>query len=183
MHSQEVLGRFSRWVSFADAYLQRTGVSHGAMFQPQLSELLEPCAGVYLIADQRLGALDDSACVIYLGSSAGRMGRSRFHDRLWKHCCKAIGECGDKSKNSAGEPRDTKRWAAYRDNFVGFDSWHFAFARVVTPNAEDMEQSAKEAERVVMSAFVQVHGAKPLCNGTSLRPPRQPAQVVFPWDV
>lgn len=175
--------RFGDWIPFDAAYLHVPGARRSSMFQPKARELSNACAGVYLIGDHRQGDLNGPASVIYLGVSVGALAPSRFHDRLWKHCCKASGQCGGKFTGLTGEPRDTGRWAAYRRIFKGFDSWYFALAVLdATDDIECTQRLAREAERGVMAEFVGRHGSMPACNSQSLRPSKHLAHVTFPWD-
>jgi hypothetical protein len=174
--------RFGDWLPFNEAYSQSPDAGRGSMFQPKARELSDTGVGVYLVGDHWQGGLASPASVIYLGMSVGVRMPSRFHDRLWKRCCKAIGECGGRFTELAGEPRDTARWAAYRRTFKGFDGWHFAFARLNAPDIRAARCVAQEAERAAMGEFVRRHGSMPVCNGSPLRQPRQLSQVVFPWD-
>jgi hypothetical protein len=110
---------------------------------------------------------------------------STFHDRLWKHCCKAIGECGgkydselQKDKNDKTEPKDTKNWSSYRRNhFKDFSTWYFSFYRLAESDFETAKDKIALMEDITMYAFSYYSNPKmALCND------KEPELTVkFPW--
>jgi len=115
----------------------------------------------------------------------GKTRLSSFHDRLWKHCCKVIGECGGKynkelQKDDTDEtqPRDTKNWANYRHNqFKGFSTWCFSFYRLDESNFEMAKDKITLMEDITMLELsYRLSSQQPLCNGSPSH-----LTVKFPW--
>lgn len=174
-----MLVRFGPWLRFEQAYQRRPERPRSGMFEPRTRALTEPAAGIYLIADDRLGDLREPACVIYLGCTVGTTKPSSFHERLWKHCCKAAGESG-----GGHEPRKTRRWEAYRLRHGGADwfaHWHFSLATVTLADLRSGRSLVESLECTALREYERLNGNPPPCNGQQSKRPPGSFEIVFPW--
>ncbi|MGN6283057.1 hypothetical protein [Frateuria sp.] len=178
-----MLVSFNNWLPFDRAYHYDPELRRNSMFRPLAGDLGTPWAGLYVIADARLGELSEPASAIYLGRSVGTKSPSTLHDRLWKHCCKAAGHCGGPFTLLGGEPRDTRNWARYRrECFKGFDSWHFSWASLVAEDFDSAKRLVKAAERAALHEYERQAGTLPVCNDERSGRGAGAFQIAFPWQ-
>ncbi len=187
---------YTDWLPFNAIYQWNPKAgSRNGQFIPQDPQVTAPVAGVYLIADTRLGSLSHPDSVIYIGKAVGHRRWSSFHERLWKHACKAIGECGGTYHRQNGgwvrehqdrtEPRDTRNWARYRNEvFQDFSTWYFSFCRLDEADFAAARNAATQLEDMTLHAYrAQAQYQLPICNGTG---PRGVANaniaIHFPWQ-
>jgi hypothetical protein len=181
--------KFTPWISFNKIYEKNiSSKSRSNIFIPKNEIITKPCAGIYLIADSAIGSLNSPESLIYIGKTAGENKWTNFHDRLWKHCCKSIGECGGKYMLTNGkmvkdnsdktEPQDTKKWANYRiQDFKGFENWNFSFFILNQPDFDLAKKKISIIEDITMYAYSYYSSPeKTLCNSDS---PNK--SVKFPW--
>jgi len=180
---------YSQWLPFKEIYtLDKNAKSRESKFRVENDIVTKPVAGIYLIADSLVGSLDSPESLIYIGKTVGTTKLSSFHERLWKYCCLAIGECGGRYSFKNGdlqrdgtdrtEPRDTKKWANYRHNqFKDFSTWYFSFYRLDESNFDIAKEKIARMKDITMYAYSYYSTLqKPLCSGSSPQ-----LTVKFPW--
>ena len=181
--------KFDKWRPFKEIYTSdENAKTRGAKFKPKNDVITNRVPGIYLIADSRVGSLSSPESLIYIGKTVGKKRLSSFHERLWKHCSKAIGKCGgkysfqnDKSQRDATdktEPQDTEDWSRYRHNqFKDFSTWYFSFYCLDESNFELAKEKMSHIENITMYAYSYYSTLhQPLCNS---QPPGK--TVKFPW--
>jgi hypothetical protein len=180
---------FTDWIKFSELYsYDPEASSREGKFKHVSNIVTTKVAGIYLVADSKVSSLNNAGSVIYIGKTSGKDDWSTFHERLWKHCSKAIGECGGKfsyvngmyvkDKIDTTEPKDTGKWADYRNNkFHDFNSWHFSFLTLENNDFESAKREIALIEDLIMYAYSYYSNPKlALCN--SQKPSKS---VKFPW--
>jgi hypothetical protein len=180
---------YSEWIPFDSIYTyDENATSRGSIFKPKNEMVTNKVAGIYLIADSSIAPLTSPESLINIGKTVGNKKSTTFHDRLWKHCCKAIGECGGsfserngnfyKDNADTSEPKDTENWASYRHNqFKNFSTWYFSFYCLEENDFELAKEKIGQIQDITMYAFSHYSNpCKPLCNSQSPK-----LTVKFPW--